>query len=365
MPGRLIAAALGLWLASVATTAIARKPTGAQTPASTPLPLVVEVRGLDKAELRQALALRMRGRDVALWGHASQEPFAYALVDYAEPTLRVTLIQPNGHAYDRTVDNIDEQPLRSAAVELATLVDAVGEGTLTPTRQDVEQPEPETGPEPKPEPEPQTKPSPEPKPKPVSEPDADNTKPGLSIGLSLSPVVGIGLAPADGPAFLGAGSSVGVLLGTGSGALFGAQARVLGRAASGFRIIRARFGFAGGYRWQRGALEFVTLGRVFVEPWWLRRDGDAAPLVHEDEPVSRQPLLGGGVRLSPGVLLDQGWDARVRGRLGALVDLDASVIPDDGGRSLILSAQTESGSTPFARLGGVELALGLDFTLWF
>lgn len=369
LPRGLIAWTFGGALAGATSPAVASPPADALDVAQEPLPLVVEVRGLDPDQLRRALALRVASREVLLWGSGLETPHAYALVEYTAPSLRVSLIQPNGDAYDRTVDTIEEQPLRSAAVELATLVDAIGEGTLAPSRTDVEQPEPEPKPEPEPDPgperEPEPEPGPEPEPRSEPEPEPESEPPLFSIGLSLAPTVGIGLAPADGPAFMGAGTSAGVLLGMRSGALFGLEARVLGRSTSDFRVTRARFGATAGYRWQRRSFDLVTFGRLFVEPWWLRRSGETALLVYQDEEVSHQPLLGGGIRLSPGVVLGRQGDTRLRARVGATLDLDASVIPDQGGRSLLLSVQTEDGTIPLARLGGAELGLGLDVTLWF
>lgn len=322
-------------------------------------PLVIQVDGLDEAPLHEALGLRMGQRQLVRWGETTPEgPHGYVAVEYTAPILRVSLIQPNGHAYDRTIPDVDEQPIRSAAIAVATLVDAVGAGEIEPTRTDVSQPEPE--PEPVPEPEP--KPEPEPQPEPQPEPDPEPPPERFSLVLSVAPSVGIGLAPTRGPSYLGAGGSLDLLLAMPSGATFGVEARILAARQSGFGIVRARFAVLAGYRLRRGAFDLLTFGRVFVEPWWVRRSGRAAPLVHEEEhSVSRQPLLGMGARVSPGIRLGE----RERLRVGATLDLDGSLVPDEGGRSVLLSAETDDGSSPFARLGGAELGLGVDLTLWF
>ncbi len=143
-------------------------------------PLVIDVRGLDEDQLRSALALRLSTRAVSLWAEAPTPPGAsYALVDYAAPKLRVTLIQPGGDAYDRTLESVHEQPLRTAAVELTTLIDAVGAGTVAPTRTDVPlRPSPNPNPSPSPSPNPSPSPSPSPNPSPSPSPS-----PSRRIGL--------------------------------------------------------------------------------------------------------------------------------------------------------------------------------------
>lgn len=333
--------------------------------------LMVDVRGeLDGAALREALSLRLPAREVVLRDTSPAFTGAsYALLEYTAPTLRMTLIQPNGDAFDRTFEAADDQLLRTAAVELTTLLDAVGVGHVTPDRTDVPVPEPAPEPqEPQPEEpeEPEAEPEePEAEPEPDSEPEPKLEEPEpeqIAFGVSAVPLVGLGIAPTRGSAFLGPGLAIDFLLTAPGGAVFGLEARVLGRREQEFRLTRARFGVVGGYRLRRGAFELVTLGRLFVEPWWLRQEGNSVPLVDAAaEASSRPPLLGLGVRAAPGVVFGE----QQRLRLGAVVDIDASLVPDAGGRSVVLSTEPPTGTDPFARLGGAELGLGVDFTVWF
>ncbi len=183
--------------------------------------------------------------------------------------------------------------------------------------------------------------------------------------MTIAPTVGLGLAPSSGPSFLGGGGNLGVLVGLRPRAVVGMEARVLGTSSSGFQILRTRVAALGGLRLRKRSFELLALGRVFVEPWWVRSGGNAAPLLRGSELAARRPLLGAGLRMSPGVLLQTRQAQTPLLHLGARIDVDGSLVPDQGGRSVLLSAETATGATPFARLGGIELALGLDLTLWF
>lgn len=341
-------------------------------------PLALETRGLDADALQQALELRMQHRSVSRW-ETGDEPRVYVLVEYAPPTLRITVIQPNGDAYDRTLERVDEQPLRTAAVTLATLLDAVGTGAVAPSRTQVPQPQgqpPSTVPEPppsaEPEPEPESESEPEPLPaeehvpEPVLEvqPEAPPRPRArrLDVGVSLGPTATLGLFPSEN-AFAGGGVSLGLLLATQAGAVFGTEGRFLGLSSGPFRLYRTRFSALAGYRYRKRVFDLLAAGRVFVEPWWLRRGRHATALQHEGTAVTRRPLFGGGLRVSPGMSFGDTEDVEVR--VGATFDLDVGVVPHESGRSVVLSQAGPNGTTPFARLGGAELSLGLDATVWF
>ena len=365
---RLLAVAIAM---SLPTLAVAAAPVSVEAPIETPKPLVVDVVGLDDASVREALALRLGDRP--LLGASDPRPdvpIAYAVVRSEPPRLRLTLILADGNAYDRDVDDVPGQSARAAAGALVTLLHAVETGSVEPTRTDVPIPEPvveEPKPAKEPEPPPPPPPPPPPKqPEPTPAPPPKPEPPILELGPTITPLVGLGLAPTGpAPALVGAGGSIALDMRARSGAAGTIEVRAIGRTAAGLGLVRTRFAIGGGYVLRRGAFELPILARVFVEPWWLRSNGANAPLVYGTTAASYRPLLGAGLRLSPGVLVEPRRVGQPSLHIGARIDVDGSFVPHDGAHSVRIAVEQPGGITHAARLGGLELGLGVDITFWF
>jgi hypothetical protein len=348
--------------------AVAAEPASAEQPVETPKPLVVDVVGLDDASVREALALRLGDRPLLDANDPRPDvPIAYAIVRHEARQLRLTLILADGNAYDRDVDDVPGQSARAAAGALVTLLHAVETGSVEPTRTDVPIPEPvvETPkPEPAPAPPPAPKAEPPPPPKPPSKPKPE--PPIVELGPTITPFVGLGIAPTGpAPALTGAGGSIALDVRARSGGAASIEVRAIGRTAAGLGLVRTRFALGGGYVLRRGAFELPILARVFVEPWWLRSNGANAPLVYGSSSASYLPLLGAGLRLSPGVLIEPRREGQPSIHVGARIDIDGSFVPHDGAHSVRIAVEQPGGITHAARLGGLELGLGLDITFWF
>lgn len=317
-----------------------------------PPPLVVEVVGLEASTLEEELRLRLPDRVVLGAGRPRPAvPIAYAIVRRRADRIELTLIMPGGHAYDHTFPGVEGQSERVAASGLAALLDSIAGGEATPSRTEVEIPEP-------PPAEPST-PAAEPRP-------AAPGAPTLELGPFAGPVLGLGLAPRSGASLvLGIGAVLGLDLKPRRGPLVTLELRLLQRAAAGLGLWRLRVAPGVGYRWRRGPFELPLSAHVLVEPWWLRQDGERAPLVRDDQQARRPPLLGAMVRASPGVFVPTSG-ARLHGvRLGARVELGGGLVPDRGARTVEIGTETSTGREPRLRLGGLELGVGLELGLWF
>jgi hypothetical protein len=329
---------------------------------------VVDVVGLDDASVMEALALRLGDRPLLDANDPRPDvPIAYAIVRHETHQMRLTLILADGNAYDRDVDDVPGQSARAAAGALVTLLHAVETGNVEPTRTDVPIPEPVVE-APTPEPAPPTPPAPkaEPPPPPPPPPKPKPEPPLVELGATITPLIGFGVAPTGpAPALIGAGGSIALDVRARSGGAATVEVRAIGRTAAALGLVRTRFALGGGYVLRRGAFELPILARVFVEPWWLRSNGANAPLVYRTTSASYLPLLGAGLRLSPGVLIEPRRDGRPSIHVGARIDIDGSFVPHDGAHSVRVAVEQPGGITQAARLGGLELGLGVDITFWF
>jgi hypothetical protein len=130
-----------------------------------------------------------------------------------------------------------------------------------------------------------------------------------------------------------------------------------GGAAAAFTVGRVRVGVAGGYVWRRGRFELPAFIGATIEPWWA-----GAQIYSGRAAVTRSPLIGGYVRVTPALrlALNKGrWRGCGSGRGSSW-----------RGASRWMAGPRWSGSrtrqgSRMVRLGGLELALGLEATFEF
>jgi hypothetical protein len=336
-----------------------------------PTPLVVEIVDLDETSIVEALGLRLPARLVLRPNDPRPDAsIAYAIVRREPPRLRLTLILADGNAYDRDVADVPGQSARAAAGALVTLLHAVETGSVAPTRTDIAIPEPEPEPPPEPEPtppEPEAEPTPAP-PAPVTAPASapPRAPPRVELGPTITPMLGVGVAPiGPAPVLIGAGGAVALDVRARSGAAASAEVRALGRTAAGLGLLRTRFAIGGGWVVRHRAFELPIIARVFIEPWWLRDAGANAPIRYGSVVAPRRPLLGAGLRLSPGLLIEPRRAGQPKIHVGGRVDVDGSFVPHDGLHSVEIAVEQAEGDVSAVRLGGLELGFGIDITFWF
>jgi hypothetical protein len=261
----------------------------------------------------------------------------------------LTLIASDGRAWFRTVTSEPDQAARSLASALANLLAAIEDASIEPDAHEVESPiELEAAAPPKPIP-PTESPS-EPKP---SEPKAGEPKLArvlLELAPRLSGAAVIGLAP--GPGFRGAGGGVGLDLRLPDGLAFGLDVRALRSAAAEATLVRTRVALGVGWVARYGRFEIPVIVSGVIEPWLVLEAGNPTPL-------GQPPMIGGGLRVAPGVLIPVG---SVSLRIAALLGFEIAVEAARGG--LTPAITRDPTSDPILRAGGVELAAGLEFGVW-
>ena len=72
-----------------------------------------------------------------------------------------------------------------------------------------------------------------------------------------------------------------------------------------------------------------------------------------------------GLRTTPGLYLAQDRGPLRALRIGPRLELGGSFLVDDGPRVAGISEQRDTSNAQLFRLGGLELSLGLELTLWF
>lgn len=279
----------------------------------------------------------------------------------------LTLVASDGRAYDRRVaaDAISsaDDVVRLLAGNVGNLVAAIEAGTVLHDRNDVPIPAPVVAapacpacPQPKP---------PAPCPAPTTAASSNATPPAeLELGLGIAPSVAIGLGePDDADRFTAAGGDLGIWLRHRSGALVGAEVRVLGRAlAFHTSIVRTRIGIGVGYAWRRGSFELASTAAFGVEPWSVRAAGSRSDLGDtEGQERAGAPLLGGSIRIVPAHRFEIGG---VGVRVGPRVEVAASSAIGDGGRVAQLFVDDGDALASIGRIGGWELGLGVDVVVW-
>ena len=352
-----IALAVLAWTSEPAPGDTRPGPVVSRVPATTDIGVaVLRAEGFGEPdELERAISLRLPDLTLVAFG----EPVppaedgslrAFIELEHQGTTVRLRLILADGRAYLRELEVDADAAVRPAASALANLVAAIEDDTAVPDQENVEVPEVLA-----PAPEPTPKPVPKDRPKltPVA-PSPAPPGPRWQLGPTLRIGASLGLAP---PGLRGAGAGLGLDARHPSGLLLALDLQWLTRAVDRFHLQRLRVALGLGYALRRGGFELPVAALVAVEPWWLGEDGRRVPL-RTLNGVSPAPLIGIGLRLSPGYTASIG-DHGARLRVGARVELWGSGQLGPGLRRPELRLPTGP-----AHLGGVELQLGLEVGVW-
>lgn len=334
-------------------------------PAGPPATSTIEaalVRGDDPLLAEVERALRVRLPSLALVRQGSDLPEGSGLRAFVElrrtsPTqVEVAVILSDGRAYFRAVDTEPDAPARPVAGALALLIAAIEDDSVAPDQRDVPVPPAIVAAPVEPVPEarapacPAAPPCPQPQPAaPEPPPPRVELAPVLRSGATL------GLGPAV-PGIRGAMFGLGLDVRWRGGAIVAAEVQAIAATVEGLPLSRGRMAVGAGYGLRRGAFELPIVAMVGVERWGLPGDGTVSRR-GADGPI--RPLVGGGLRLSPGVRARVGsaWL-----RFGGRVELWGSGEPGPGGlRQPVL---VRPGERPAAALGGAELSLGLELAVW-
>lgn len=331
------------------------RPAPEPTPAPRFTALVLRNEGIALDDLAAALALRVPNLPIVRESPQTGT-FVYVAVhtDPATPVRhQIGVITSDGAAYFREVDTGADPPARVLASMLANLLVSIAEGSVRPDRTDVAIPPPEASlPQPAPKPVPIPSPSPAPPTEPV--PKTIPPPPRWELGLNLAAVLDLAAGPPRFASTLAAGGgSLGLDLRHHRGLLLGLELRTLGRGAADHNLVRLRIAALAGYAVRRGRFELPIALGLAIEPWWL------------DGGLSDHPLYGALLRTTPGVYLAQNHGPLRSLRIGPRLELGGSFLVDNGPRVAGISQQADPANTPLFRLGGLELSLGLELTLWF
>lgn len=333
--------------------------------------LQIESGPIDAARLREALALRLPGVRLSSRGDPIDASSFRGDLELARVLgashLKMTLVVSDGRAFDRTLELEDgesaEEQARVVARSAANWVVAIEAGELEPDRADV--PLPVTVPCPCPEPPRVEEPSLH---RESSVPAAPESAPSsaargatygwdLGFGLLLGTRVGLG-PPRDVDRWTDWGGGVGLRVRAPRGWALGVDVATGYRSHPiGAHIVRTRVQVGGGAVWRPTAgFEVETLALLFVEPWIVR-----APAVGALGRVP--PALGAGARLALGY---RGTAShRLAYRLGMWTSLTGAGVVTSGAAVAKISARRSNGEVPLFRIGGLELAGGMEAWLWW
>lgn len=348
------------------------------------------VRGLAEEGLLQDLALRSQGFAYEIQtdpAKASDPEITIVLVRPRPPGYALTVLLPDGRAFDRDVNAPEEQSTRAVASTLANLLAAIADERVVADRREVnlaeelaaggesidgegsaetvEETEAPEGGEATESPE-LDETSPDPEVPGSSAPPSEASSGGprsWSVASSLLPVALLSLGSAPAP-FAGAGIGVNVIGEAPRGLRVGGELRGGWVARSGRSLHRYRISLVGGYLVHRGRFVLATDALLGVEPWQLREDGERLALdlsgdvADEDEPSTT--ALAMGLRLNPGVEVVVGPKRRMRLRFGAAAEFSYTGVLASGLRAVNLSP---AGDDAIFRVGGPELTLGLTMGL--
>ncbi|WAS94291.1 hypothetical protein [Nannocystis punicea] len=331
-------------------------------PAPTIRGAMVRVEGVEFTDLERALRVRLPSLALARQGEELPPGDGLrAFVDLRRTTptqVQVALILSDGRAYFRVVDTEDEPPARPVAAALALLIAAIEDDSVAPDQRDVPVPPAIAVPPPPPVQAPvpentveRTCPEVQPCPRPSA--PAPPPPPAFELGLVRYDGASFGLdRPLAG--VRGAMFGLGLDLRWRRGAIAAVELRATVAPVDRHTLARVRVAAGAGFGVRVRAFELPIVGLVGLE-WWGLPGSDAT--------VARagaRPLIGGGLRLSPGFWLRL---PAVAVRAGARAELWASGEPGpDGPRKPLLARPGES---PLAAVGGLELNLGLEISVWF
>ncbi|MBZ5711591.1 hypothetical protein [Nannocystis pusilla] len=327
----------------------------------------VDIGGFDEAAVLAALRLRLPRLPIERHGGPapSESPHLYLQLSRpADDRGALRIITSDGRAYERSFPVEIGQEVRVAASTAANLIFAVEQGAVAPDEEDVAIPPPAAA-------EPQAEPEPAPPPPSQAEPTGPNIQvpkdssdaPRWQLGLALhgAAVLGAGRKVYGGP-FAGAGGGIGLEVRSPRGFAAALEARAIGQTEAGVGLGRLRIAVAAGYALRRGAFELPILLGLAIEPWWVTREGERAPLLAGDDVVAQPPLLGGFLRLSPGYRLQPRRDLGLR--LGPRLEVGGAFVVDEHEGPRVVALADAIG-VPRFRVGGLELSLGLEVALQF
>lgn len=346
--------------------------------AATPVALQslhVAIDGFADEAVLAALRLRLPRLVIARHGDpaAVGAPDLYLRVarGIADDTGILQAITADGRAFERTFVIEVGDEVRVVATTAVHLLFAIEHGTLPPDRHNVVIPPPASGPPPEVEPGPQpAEPAPKPdgpapalvEPTPAPGRPAAPTSPWeLALVVHGAGILGLG-PPAQDRAFAAGGGGLGVELRGPRGLAVTLELRGAGLRRGDLDLARLRVGLGAGYILRRGRFELPIVLVVAVEPWWPRQAGGGATLYKGDAVAVRRPLLAGHLRVAPGLRLALARGPLLDVRIGPRLELGGGFVVDDGARAVDLTAPD---ATSRARLGGFELAIGLELALQF
>jgi hypothetical protein len=359
-----IAPALAPETDATAAPPLATTPAPESVPIEVPSLAFVAVEGLDAGALEAEITLRMPELRVSpLDGTSPTEPYLYIQARReAGKVHRIAIIFSDGRAFYEHLDVGDAgSPERVLASAIANLLFSIESGAVEPDQHGVETPLDERAAQPQPEPEP----NPEAEPTPI-EPELEppNRDPALELGmtLGLGQATGLG-APRFADAHLGWFGALELSLRTRGGLFAALEFRPGGSSSDAYRLTRLHTGLGLGYAWRGPHVEFVIATTASVGAWLVSSEGRAEPVTHIDSgTVGRPPLLGFGLRLSPGYRVELQRGSLRALRVGPRIEAGGGFVTSSPPR--VAGLQSRAGEELF-RLGGVELYAGIELALWF
>lgn len=312
------------------------------------LKIQVALIGFADDSILSALRLRLPTHAISRPAETAAPPDLYLRIERSDDTTAILkVITADGRAYDRRFAVELGHEVRAVATTAVNLLFAIEQGTVPPDQHGVEIPTTTTTPEPEQPVNPTPPPPPrEPEPTPPS-PDPPRKTHTLSLVLHGAGTLGLG-PPQN--ALAAAGGGLGLDLRTPRGLAATFDLRAAGKQSPDLALARLRIGLGVGWIFRHRRLELPIIFIAAVEPWWPLQSGRAVPL-------QRTPLLSAHLRVAPGVRLELGRHAL---RVGPRLELGGGFVVDDGPRAVSLDAPD---GTPRARLGGLELSLGLELAL--
>jgi hypothetical protein len=331
----------------------------------------VEVIGFDETAVLAALRLRLSRLPISRHDGPlpSESPHVYVQIKRnSDGTGALRVITSDGRAYERGFSIEVGQEVRVAASTTAGLIYAVEQGAVAPDREDVAIPEvpakqfaavPDL---PATDVTPPSDVTPNPDPAQRRQGRAIPSSPWeLAANLHGGAVLALG-PPSVQKTLAGGGGGLGIELRTPRGGLLALDLRGIGLGADGLGVGRFRVSVGGGYAWRRGRLELPVIFALALEPWWATRAGKIASIGSGTAEVSSIPLIGGYLRLSPGLRLSPSVGPLVGLRIGPRLEIGGGFTVDGGARVVRL---TDGEGNPLFRLGGLEVSIGLELTVQF
>ena len=324
---------------------------------------MLRVDGLAAASLAEAIALRdpeleTRFADDPELVTPSDGTYAYVLVhprSEVHDAWDITVILSDGRAFFRYVQAEPDATDRVVSTTLVNLLAAASAGSVAA---DARREMPRLSRD-----DPPDDPSDDPPDDPPDDPAVETPTPSPEIGVGVRGVVAAGFGPPrDVDALIGGGGGLTVGLRLPVGAMFAAEARAVSRRSAALQLTRVRVALAGGYAWRRAGFELIALGFVHAEPWFVTDRGKRRDVTTADpNAVFSSVLIGGGLAIAPGFRIPVG--TRSSARIGLRLEAGGSSMTRGGvGR---VTVEGDGGLEPAFRLGGFELAAGVDLSWWF